>query len=142
MSLKSILKKMDKLIINTDGGARGNPGPAAIGITLRSESGETILKYKEKIGETTNNVAEYRALIKGLELALENKASDVECILDSELVVKQVNGLYRVKEESLKILHSEVRNLLSKFNSHMVKHVKRKDNSAADKLVNEALDNI
>lgn len=133
---------MDKLIINTDGGARGNPGPAAIGITLRSESGETILKYKEKIGETTNNVAEYRALIKGLELALENKASDVECILDSELVVKQVNGLYRVKEESLKILHSEVRNLLSKFNSHMVKHVKRKDNSAADKLVNEALDNI
>jgi ribonuclease HI len=133
---------MNKFILNSDGGARGNPGPAAIGVTLRSESGEIVIKYKEKIGETTNNVAEYRALIKGLELALENSITDIECVLDSELVVKQVNGQYRVKEESLKILHGKVIALLSKFKTSVVKHVKRKDNSDADKLVNEALDNI
>ena len=130
-----------KYTINTDGGARGNPGPAAIGITLRSESGEIILKHKEKIGDATNNVAEYKALIKGLELALQNGAEDIVCVLDSELVVKQVNGLYRVKEDTLKILHAEVKTLLSKFKNFLVKHVKRKDNSDADKLVNEALDN-
>jgi len=125
-----------KYTINTDGGARGNPGPAAIGITLRSESGEIILKHKEKIGDATNNVAEYKALIKGLELALQNGAEDIVCVLDSELV-----GLYRVKEDTLKILHAEVKTLLSKFKNFLVKHVKRKDNSDADKLVNEALDN-
>ena len=130
-----------KFTLNTDGGARGNPGPAAIGVTLQSENGESIFEHKEKIGITTNNVAEYRALIKGLELALQNGVQDIECILDSELVVKQVNGLYRVKEGNLKILHGEVKNLLAKFNSHQVKHVRRKDNSRADKLVNQALDN-
>lgn len=131
---------MSKFILNTDGGARGNPGPAAIGITLKSETGDIVVKYGETIGVATNNVAEYRALIKGLELALANGVSDIECVLDSELVVKQVNGLYRVKEENLKVLHGNVKTLLAKFDSHIVKHVKRKDNSTADKLVNEALD--
>jgi ribonuclease HI len=130
-----------KFILNTDGGARGNPGPAAIGMTLKSKNGESLCEYKEKIGVTTNNVAEYMALIKGLELALQNNVQDIECVLDSELVVKQINGLYRVKEESLKILHANAKSLLEKFRSHSVEHVRRKDNSRADKLVNEALDN-
>lgn len=132
---------MSKFILNTDGGARGNPGPAAIGITIRTLGEEPIVKYKEAIGEATNNVAEYKALVKGLELALEKDIKDIECVLDSELVVKQINGIYRVKDGGLKLLHEKATNLLKEFNTFVVRHVKRKENADADKLVNEALDN-
>ena len=130
----------DKFTLNTDGGARGNPGPSAIGCVIKNSSGEVVNQFKEYIGIATNNVAEYSALIKGLSIALELDISSLSCFLDSELVVKQVNGIYRVKDENLKLLHSEVAVLKSKFKQISFNHVRREANSLADKLVNEALD--
>ena len=130
----------DKFTLNTDGGARGNPGPSAIGCVIKNSSGEVVNQFKEYIGIATNNVSEYSALIKGLSIALELDISSLSCFLDSELVVKQVNGIYRVKDENLKLLHSEVAVLKSKFKQISFNHVRREANSLADKLVNEALD--
>jgi ribonuclease HI len=126
---------------NSDGGARGNPGPAAIGLIIREE--DKILKeYKEFIGETTNNVAEYKALIKTLELALEFRNKEIICYLDSELVVKQVKGEYRVKDEKMIFLFSKVKELEKRFHNINYKHVSRwnKYQQIADKLLNEELD--
>ncbi|PIR42765.1 ribonuclease H [candidate division WWE3 bacterium CG10_big_fil_rev_8_21_14_0_10_35_32] len=126
--------------LNTDGGARGNPGPSAIGGVIKNSSGEIVNQFKEFTGVSTNNVAEYSALIKGLSVALELGIDSLNCFLDSELVVKQINGMYRVKDENLKLLFERVVNLKSKFSQISFNHVKRKENSLADKLVNEALD--
>lgn len=126
--------------LNTDGGARGNPGPSAIGGVLKNSGGEIIKEFKEFTGVSTNNVAEYKAVIKGLSVALELEIENLNCFLDSELVVKQVKGEYRVKDENLKFLFSKVLDIKSKFRQISFNHVKRKENSLADKLVNEALD--
>lgn len=126
--------------LNTDGGARGNPGPSAIGGVIKNQNGETIKEFKEFTGVSTNNVAEYSALIKGLTIAHELGLESLNCFLDSELVVKQVKGEYRVKDENLKLLFDKVVGLKSNFREITFNHVKRKDNSRADKLVNEALD--
>ena len=130
---------MNKIIINTDGGARNNPGPAGIGIVISDPSGKIIETHKEYIGEATNNVAEYQALITGLHRAKKHKPDEIECRLDSELVVKQVTGVYKAKDEGMKEKLAEVRELVFFKNITFV-HVKRELNKAADKLVNEALD--
>lgn len=123
-----------------DGGARGNPGPAAIGV-VGYDNDKKIFEISKAIGETTNNVAEYRAVIAALE-TLEglNIRENILFNLDSELVVKQVNGDYRVKDVKLKQLHASVSCLLSKFSDVKFEHTKRSNNFYADKLVNNALD--
>lgn len=123
----------------TDGGARGNPGPAAIGFVL-SQIGNAPLEYGEYIGHATNNQAEYRALLAGLQAAKKQNIQDVQCFLDSELVVKQVRGEYRVKNEELKQLLTEIKKLFPAFLSVTFQHVPRSKNKIADRLVNEALD--
>jgi ribonuclease HI len=123
-----------------DGGARGNPGPAAIGVVLTDPDGEVVHAVGETIGEATNNVAEYRALLRGIELARERGADELEIYGDSELVVKQVRGEYRVKDAGLRPLHAEVRAALAEVNAWTFDHVRRDDNAHADDLVNQALD--
>jgi len=134
---------MAEIVVNTDGGARGNPGPAAIGVVMTLPTGEVISK-KRYIGRATNNQAEYRALIwAGQMVTGEVKPSDrVVFQLDSELVVKQMRGEYKVKDADLAVLKQRVDQILAAVDFHYeFKHVRRTSNKAADKLVNEALDN-
>ncbi|MEA2644945.1 MAG: ribonuclease / adenosylcobalamin/alpha-ribazole phosphatase [Chloroflexota bacterium] len=134
---------MSNLVIHTDGGARGNPGPAAIGVVLEVErdgARETIGEVAETIGVASNNVAEYRAIIRALEAAERLGASSVTCLLDSLLVVEQLNGRYRVKSEDMKPLHARVRELAGHFALVTFQHVRREQNQEADRLVNLALD--
>ena len=131
---------MSRLTVNVDGGARGNPGPAAIGVVVRDGDGAVLEEVGEKIGEATNNVAEYRALLRGIELAAARGAGELELIGDSELVVRQVEGRYKVKNAGMKELHGEVKRALRGFDSWSIRHVRRAENSEADRLVNEALD--
>jgi len=130
---------MSRFTVNVDGGARGNPGPAAIGVVLRDGS-EVVEEVGETIGEATNNVAEYRALLRGIELAAEHGATELELVGDSELVVRQVEGRYKVKNAGMKKLHDEVKRALRDFDSWSIRHVRRESNADADRLVNEALD--
>ena len=126
--------------IFTDGGARGNPGPAAAAGVILDARGEVLAEVTDYLGETTNNVAEYRALIITLQRALELGCTRVAVKMDSELVVKQIAGLYRVKDAKMIPLHAEVRRLLGRFESQSVEHVTRASNKHADKLVNAVLD--
>ncbi|MBI1833718.1 MAG: ribonuclease HI family protein [Candidatus Andersenbacteria bacterium] len=123
----------------TDGGARGNPGPAGIGYVLDIE-GKDALERGEYIGETTNNQAEYKALIAGLTLAQSEEVSELHCFLDSELVVKQMNGQYRVKHVDMKPLHKEAKRIAADFTKITFAHVLRSKNEKADFLVNKAID--
>jgi ribonuclease HI len=132
---------MGKLTVNVDGGARGNPGPAAIGVVVRNDAGAIVEAVGETIGRTTNNVAEYRALLRGIELASAHGADEVELIGDSELIVRQIEGRYEVKHADMKELHAQAKEMLSGFDDWSIRHVKRAQNADADKLVNEALDN-
>jgi ribonuclease HI len=131
---------MSRITVNVDGGARGNPGPAAIGAVLRNGGGEVLEEVGERIGEATNNVAEYRALLKGIERAAVHGASELELIGDSQLVVRQVEGRYKVKNAGMKELHEQVKRALRDFDSWSIRHVRRAENADADRLVNEALD--
>jgi ribonuclease HI len=124
----------------TDGGARGNPGPAAYGFVLESEDGTVLAAKGEAIGTATNNVAEYSGLIAGLEKALELPVSEVEVVSDSELMVKQMRGEYRVKNKALRELYDEATALARRIGNVEYRHVKRAHNELADKLVNDALD--
>ncbi len=126
-------------MVNVDGGARGNPGPAAIGAVATAD-GTVIERRGEAIGRATNNVAEYRALLLGIALAEELGASEVELVGDSELIVKQVKGEYRVKDAALRQLHQQVRAALEGFERWSIRHVRREHNAEADRLVNETLD--
>lgn len=128
------------LVVNVDGGARGNPGPAAIAAVVRDADGEVVEERAESIGPATNNVAEYRALLLGIERARALGADEIELVGDSELVVKQVRGEYRVKDAALKELHNRVRQKLERFDDWSIRHVRREDNEDADRLVNETLD--
>src|SRR5688500_11998662 len=114
----------DHLVVNVDGGARGNPGPAAIGAVVTTPEGELVEKRGEAIGRATNNVAEYRALLLGIERAQALGAREVDLIGDSELIVKQVKGEYRVKDAGLKPLHAEVRAALQGFDRWSIRHVR------------------
>jgi ribonuclease HI len=129
-----------KATLWTDGGARGNPGPAAYGYVLEAEDGTVLAAHGEAIGEATNNVAEYRALIAGLEKAVELAVDEVEVVSDSELLVKQMRGEYKVKKESLKELNDEASRLARGLRSVRYQAVRREHNELADRLVNEALD--
>lgn len=125
----------------TDGGSRGNPGEAAVGCVLIDPlTGNVVKEYKEAIGIHTNNVAEYKALIIGLELALHYRPNRLVCHLDSELIVKQLSGEYRVKMPTLKPLLDQIQELLQEFKEVSFRHVPREKNAHADKLVNQALD--
>lgn len=129
-----------KLITYTDGGARGNPGPAASGVVIKDETGKTIASFGVYLGIQTNNVAEYSALVSALEKAKELGATEVECILDSELVVKQMRGEYKVKEPGLQKLFIKVYNSASVFKRVTYRHVLRNENKEADAEVNKILD--
>jgi ribonuclease HI len=124
----------------TDGGARGNPGPAAYGFVLESEDGTVLAAEGEAIGTATNNVAEYSGLIAGLQKAVELHVPEVEVVSDSELMVKQMRGEYRVKNEALRELYDEATALARRVGYVEYRHVRRAHNELADKLVNDALD--
>ena len=155
------MEKISKLIINTDWGARGNPGPAGIGVVIADEKGNIISQHKKYIGEATNNQAEYQALILALREAEKisnfkfqiskspspnpspegrGKEMVLEIRMDSELIVRQMQGAYKIKEPQLKVLAAEAFKLSNGFKSVAFRHVPREQNKRADKLVNEAID--
>jgi probable phosphoglycerate mutase len=129
-----------KAKLSTDGGARGNPGPAAYGYVLEADDGTVLAAHGATIGVATNNVAEYSALIAGLEKALELGVDEVEVVSDSELMVKQMRGEYRVKNEALRELSSQAARLARRLAAVSYTAVRREHNELADRLVNEALD--
>jgi ribonuclease HI len=131
---------VDKVVVHVDGGARGNPGPAAAAAVATTPEGDELTERSSLIGEATNNVAEYRALLLGLELARELGASEVEVVNDSELVARQIGGEYKVKHAGLKPLYLEAMRALREFDRWSVRSVRREGNVRADELVNEALD--
>ncbi|HET8956568.1 MAG TPA: ribonuclease HI family protein [Solirubrobacterales bacterium] len=130
---------MSRFTVHFDGGSRGNPGPAGIGVVLR-DGGEIVAEVGETIGVATNNVAEYRALLRGIELATEHGATELELIGDSELVVQQVGGGWKVKNAGLKELNEEVKRALRELDHWSIGHIPREKNADADRLVNQALD--
>ena len=129
-----------KVIVHVDGGARGNPGPAAAACVITSPSGEMLGEHAQLLGTTTNNVAEYRALLLGLQRARELGASEIEVVGDSELIAKQVRGLYKVKHAAMRPLHQEAMSALRGFDAWKIRTVPRAQNADADALVNAALD--
>lgn len=129
-----------KLVIHTDGAARGNPGPAGIGALIRREDGQVLAEISRFLGHATNNVAEYTALIIALEKAAALGATEVEVFTDSELMVKQIHGEYRVKNEGLKPLYQKVQELAAGFRSFDITHVAREKNKEADRLANRGID--
>lgn len=131
---------MSRLTVNVDGGARGNPGPAAIGVVVRDADGGVIEERGERIGRATNNVAEYRALLLGIEIAAAHGAGHLDLVGDSELIVRQVEGRYKVKDATMRELHAKVKQALAGFDSWTIRHVRRESNAEADRLVNVALD--
>jgi ribonuclease HI len=131
---------VDKVVVHVDGGSRGNPGPAAAAAVATTTDGHELTERKLYVGETTNNVAEYRAVLLGLELARELGAREVEVVNDSELVARQIGGEYKVKHAGLKPLFIEAMAKLRDFDRWSVRSVRRESNERADELVNEALD--
>ncbi len=129
-----------KLILYPDGASRGNPGPAAIGFVLANAHGAIVAERGERIGRATNNVAEYRALLRGLELAVEHHADELEIRADSELLVLQLTGRYRVRKENLKPLYAQAQRALKQFGRVEIRHIPRELNRRADALANAALD--
>lgn len=128
------------LILYADGGARGNPGPAGAGACLEDKEGRHVSEAYRYLGETTNNVAEYSALILGLKEALKHRPKKLLIRLDSQLVVRQLEGSYRVKQPHLLELFHQVQNLLGKFPQYEIEHIPREKNERADRLANQAMD--
>jgi ribonuclease H / adenosylcobalamin/alpha-ribazole phosphatase len=129
-----------KARLSTDGGARGNPGPAAFGYVLETEDGTVLAAHGEAIGVATNNVAEYRALVEGLRKAIELGVEEVDVVSDSQLLVRQMTGEYKVKNEALRKLSLEAAALARRLGKVTYRSVPREHNELADRLVNEALD--
>jgi ribonuclease HI len=129
-----------KLVVHVDGGSRGNPGPAAAAAVLSTPDGDVVDEAAETLGRATNNVAEYRGLLLGLERARALGATEVEVINDSELIAHQVNGRYKVKHADMKPLHAAALEALRGFERWSIRPVRRAQNAAADALVNQALD--
>jgi ribonuclease HI len=129
-----------KLVVHVDGGARGNPGPAAAGAVVSTPAGDVVDRAHELLGVATNNVAEYRGLLLGLARARELGATEVDVVNDSELIAKQVNGVYKVKHADMKPLHAAAKAALGDFERWSVRSVPRAQNAEADALVNAALD--
>ena len=131
--------KIKRVVIHADGASLGNPGPAAIGATIKDEQGRLITTISQGIGRTTNNQAEYRAIIAALEKAIELGAKQVDIKLDSQLVVRQINGQYRVKNAALKPLYQQVKHLQSLLGGFTITHIPRQQNTEADNLAHMAL---
>ena len=131
--------KSKKVFLYTDGGSRGNPGPAGIGVVILDSAKKRIKELYKYIGETTNNIAEYNALIHGLEEAAKLNADEVVINMDSELIAKQLNGEYRVKDSDIKPLFEKALGILKNFKAFEIKHIERSKNKEADKLVNKAI---
>lgn len=131
--------KIEKAVLYTDGASRGNPGPAAIGVVIKDGHGKVLARISKRIGRTTNNQAEYQAVIAALEEAVRLGAAGVEIKSDSELVVKQVSGRYRVKHPALKPLYQQVKELQSSFQNCIVASIPRRQNREADRLCSDAL---
>jgi ribonuclease HI len=129
-----------KVIVHVDGGARGNPGPAAAACVIADSDGEILGEHAVLLGKATNNVAEYRALLLGLAKARELGADEIEVIGDSELIAKQIQGLYKVKHEAMKPLFLEAKEAIKNFKAFSIRTVPRAQNAQADALVNAALD--
>lgn len=127
--------------IYTDGASRGNPGPASIGVSFTTVKDEEISTLSEAIGDQTNNFAEYTALVRGVETAKENKVEKVWIRTDSQLMVRQILGEYKVKSESIKDLHAQAVEILKFFEKVRIEHIPREQNKRADELANQALDN-
>jgi ribonuclease HI len=134
--------KAEEAVLWTDGAARGNPGPAGIGAILKSPTGEVLFKGSEFLGHTTNNVAEYKAVLLGLAGALAQGIDRIEVRADSELLIKQLKGEYRVKSPGLRPLFEEARRLISRFTSVKLTHIRRELNGEADRLANEGIDRV
>jgi ribonuclease HI len=130
------------VVVHVDGGARGNPGPAAIGVVVSGPDGALLDEHAERIGVATNNVAEYRAVLSGVQRAAALGAREVLIINDSELVARQLTGAYKVKHPSMKPLHLEAISALREFDAWQIRSVPRAQNARADELVNEALDGL
>lgn len=128
------------LLLYTDGACRGNPGVGGAGAVLIDSKGRVICSLKKFLGLCTNNIAEYKALILGLEAAAARKPKRLHIFLDSELLVRQIEGHYRVKHDNLKPLMGKVRDLLSSLESYTIRHIDRSENKKADALANEAID--
>jgi len=128
-----------KITLFVDGAARGNPGPAGIGVVILGQNNTKLKEYYKYIGNTTNNIAEYNALVYGLQEALSIGAKELLIKLDSELVAKQIKGEYKVKNKNIKPLFDQAIHMLNKFEKIEVKHVDRKENKVADKLANKAI---
>ena len=131
--------KNKRIVIYIDGGSRGNPGPSGVGVVILDASGKRLKEISKYIGETTNNIAEYSALLYGLEEALMLRADEIVVNLDSELAARQLTGDYRVKDPGLKPLFERAMNMLKSFKSFEVRHIEREMNKEADKLVNRAI---
>ena len=130
------------LVLHVDGGARGNPGPAAIGVVIDDGDGNRVGDLAERIGVATNNVAEYRALLRGVRRAAERGAREVEVVNDSELVARQLNGVYKVKHPAMRPLFEEATERFGAFERWSIRSVPRAQNAEADALVNAALDRL
>ena len=129
----------EKLQVYTDGGARGNPGPAGIGVVIK-DNDKIVKECSEYIGETTNNQAEYQAIVKGLQEAKKLGVKELDCFLDSELVVNQLNRKFKIKDQKIGKWFIKIHNLLLGFKKVNFHHIYREENKAADRLVNEAID--
>lgn len=129
-----------QIIAHIDGGSRGNPGPAAYAVVVGLEDGTHLASLSKYLGHTTNNVAEYQGLLAALEYALEHNRLRLKIITDSELMARQINGQYKVKNPNLKVLHDRARALIARFNAFRIEHVRREHNREADRLANEAMD--
>lgn len=127
-------------VVHTDGASRGNPGHAGLGVVIADADGATLVEWNDYIGQSTNNVAEYRALLAAIDRLLELPLAPVRFHLDSELIVKQLNGQYRVKDDKMKLLYDQVRVRLTRLPGATFTHVAREKNGRADRLANEAID--
>src|SRR5215471_19628028 len=142
---KSVLEPRDSppprhLIAHSDGGARGNPGPAGFGVVIKDETGRRVAALSEYLGHQTNNFAEYQSLIAALEYALQQGPKALKLISDSELLVKQIKGIYKVKNPTLQDLHARAKALIAQLDWFFIGHAFREHNQEADRLANEAMD--
>jgi ribonuclease HI len=134
------IPETQEVVAYIDGGSRGNPGPAAYGVVVCNAKGAHLASFSKFLGRATNNVAEYEGLLAALGYAQEHRYSRLQVVSDSELLARQINGQYKVKNPGLKILHERARALIGQFAAFSIKHVFREHNREADRLVNEALD--
>jgi probable phosphoglycerate mutase len=130
-----------EIIAHIDGGSRGNPGPAAYGVVLKTADGQTVTAFGKFIGESTNNFAEYQGLLAALEFALGHGYPRLRVLTDSELMARQISGRYKVRSPDLKPLYDNARSMIARFESFSIQHVYREHNREADKLANQAMDN-